>query len=132
MLPEETDGSIVGIGLDLVDCPRFSRLLQRTEQSFRDRVFTVDEWTARENRPDRDPALACCFAAKEALFKAFGTGWRDGLLLNDVTLRQKAGRASLHLTGNTAERARALGAYHIFVSVQYDARLATAFVMLTR
>src|SRR2546430_9147081 len=75
--------SVVGIGVDLVECARIERSLERFGDRFLHRVFTDGEikYSMSMKFPARH--LAARFAAKEAVSKAFGTGigkamgWRD-------------------------------------------------------
>ncbi len=67
---------IVGIGIDIVEPERLSRVLD----SIPERVFTARELAACADRVDRLDALAARFAAKEACLKALGTGLFEGAL----------------------------------------------------
>src|SRR5882724_3586392 len=75
--------SIIGIGIDLVDCVRIEHSIERFGDRFLKRVFT--EGAIAYSQSMKFPArhFAARFAAKEALSKAFGTGignsmgWRD-------------------------------------------------------
>ena len=76
---------IVAHGIDLVDFPRIEDLMKRHEDRFLNRVFTQREQkdaTAVKNRIEK---LAGRFAAKEAVLKLIGTGWRgkDSLSMSD-------------------------------------------------
>lgn len=125
--------SIIGIGLDLVDCLRFARLLPAAEHTFKNRVFTAAEWNDCWNRKKRISALAARFAAKEACLKAFGSGWAQGIALNEVSLQENApgGALGISLTGAADHLARQLGVRHIHVSVNHDHCMAAAIVLLT-
>jgi holo-[acyl-carrier protein] synthase len=96
------------LGHDLVDVPRFARALARHREGFRRRVFTPAEWEACERRPDREAALAVRFAAKEATFKALGSGWGEGAGWREVEV-VGGGRTApaLRLHGRVEARARA-------------------------
>ena len=73
---------ILGVGLDVVAVGRVERsLLHDDVAEFVERVFTAAEHTECEARADRAQALAARFAAKEACFKALGTGWAVGVSL---------------------------------------------------
>ncbi len=76
---------IKGTGIDIVETVRFSQVLQRRGERFLNRIFSSGERAACGNSVHR---LAARFAAKEALFKALGTGlrsfrWREVQVAND-------------------------------------------------
>jgi holo-[acyl-carrier protein] synthase len=112
---------IVGIGVDLVDVPRFVRSIERTP-GLLDRLFAESE----RGLPAR--SLAARFAAKEALIKAFGDAsgfrWHDMQIVSDAD-----GKPSFRLTGQVAETAARLGAAAIHLSMTHDGDSACAFVV---
>ena len=117
------------LGLDLVTVARVRRALESHGDAWRRRVFTAAEWQDAHQGADPAAALALCFAAKEAAFKALGTGWAEGVGWRDVALRtgpQTA--ASLVLTGRYAELAAA-AVLTLTVSVAHSAELALALVL---
>src|SRR5438046_9525843 len=71
-----TPSMIVGIGLDIVEVARWSRVLAKIEAQ----VFTPRELAACAGRVDREDALAARFAAKAACLKALRAGIRQGAL----------------------------------------------------
>ena len=70
---------IVGIGVDIVEVRRLRQALARQGERFLRRVYTPEEQEFCRRRQDPAPFLAVRFAAKEALFKAIGTGWARGV-----------------------------------------------------
>ncbi len=99
------------VGLDLVDVPRFALALARHGEGLGRRVFTPREWAYAATRgADRPSVLAVRFAAKEAVFKALGTGWGRGVGWRDVEVAG-GGRSApaLVLSGRAAQIADALG-----------------------
>ena len=100
---------IVGIGLDVVEVTKVRELLAG-QQTFEERVFTPAERSDCAGRADKAEAFAARFAAKEACFKALGTGWSQGVSFLQVeVLRGDAGAPRLALSGQAAARARARG-----------------------
>ncbi len=124
--------AVLGVGLDLVDVPRMTKELAREGGGFRENVFVADEIAYCEG-PGR-PAVhyAARFAAKEAFFKALGTGWRGaGPTWTEVTVaRNDLGRPDLVLSGEAADAARDLGVASIHLSLTHVASLAAAVVVL--
>jgi holo-[acyl-carrier protein] synthase len=122
---------IVGIGLDVVATARMARSLAEEGEGFAERVFTPGERAACAERADRAQALAARFAAKEACFKALGTGWGDGVSFRQVeVVGLERGRPELRLTGPAAERAQALGVQRAHVTLSHEQDVAAAVVVL--
>jgi len=112
---------IVGIGVDLVDIPRFERSLERTPRLM-ERLFAVAE------RGLRPHSLAARYAAKEALIKALGGS--DGVHWTDIEVASEpSGRPVFSLSGQTADTVagRGIGALHL--SLSHDAGVAIAYVV---
>ncbi|WP_298944412.1 holo-ACP synthase [uncultured Microbacterium sp.] len=112
---------IVGIGVDLVDIPRFERSIERTPRLL-DRLFSPAE------RGLRPHSLAARYAAKEALIKALGGS--DGVHWTDIEVASEpSGKPVFALSGSTAAvvAARRISALHL--SLSHDAGLAAAYVI---
>ena len=122
---------IVGIGLDIVATANVQDLLATHDQRFEERVFTPTERSDCAGRADRADALAARFAAKEACFKALGTGWSQGISFLQVEVRRGDGGApQLALSGEAADRANARGVTRVHVSLTHSAGVAAAAVIL--
>ncbi|MHA6693240.1 holo-ACP synthase [Homoserinimonas sp. A520] len=117
---------IVGIGVDLVDVPRFERAASRTPRLL-DRLFAESE-----QRPDGRTlpvrSLAARFAAKEALIKAIGDS--DGVRWHDIRIISNDLRnPSFELANRVAEVADERGIATFHLSMSHDADLAIAYVI---
>jgi holo-[acyl-carrier protein] synthase len=122
---------IVGIGVDIVEIPRLRRTLERFGDRFTERVFTSEELQYCEARVDPVPHYAARFAAKEALFKALGTGWAKGITWQSVSVRRIAANAPhLALTGEAEKLSNALGAKSVHLSLSHSDNSAIALVIL--
>jgi len=122
---------IVGLGLDVVETAKIAQLLAELEARFEERVFTPAERRDCVERADKAEALAARFAAKEACFKALGTGWSQGVSFLQVEVRRVDGGApTLELSGEAAVRARERGVKHMHVSLSHSAGVAAAAVIL--
>jgi len=112
---------IIGIGVDLVDIPRFERSLERTPRLI-DRLFAPAE---RRLKPH---SLAARYAAKEALIKALGGS--DGVHWTEIEVASEpSGRPVFALSGETATTVAARGISTVHLSLSHDAGLATAYVI---
>ena len=85
---------IVGHGIDLVEVSRIAELLERHGERFLERCFTAAERGYSDaSVKRREEHLAARFAAKEAVLKALGTGWRDGIAWTDIeVVRRPSGQ----------------------------------------
>ena len=120
---------IVGVGVDLVPIERAAALLARHGDRFLARCFGAGEAA----RPGDPTHLAGLLAAKEAAFKALGTGWSDGVGWRDARVaRGGAGEPLLELAGRAAERAGALGVGTCHLSITHAGGVAVAVVVLER
>jgi holo-[acyl-carrier protein] synthase len=121
---------IVRHGIDIVDVPRVQRLVQREGGRFLQRCFTPGERAHGERSLRHVEHLAARFAAKEAAFKALGTGWSDGIAWTDVeVVSGPAGAPSLRVTGRAADVAARLGITAWLVSLSHTRDLAVASVI---
>lgn len=103
--------AIVSHGIDLIEIARLGRMLDDHAERFLERCFTPREVQYAAAAPrKRLERLAGRFAAKEAILKALGTGWRDGIAWTDMEiLPDPRGRPVLTLTGKAAELAGRAG-----------------------
>ena len=124
---------IVGIGLDLVEVERMRDFHRRRGATGLARVFTARELDYCLDHADPAPSLAARFAAKEAFFKAVGTGWGVGGALLEVEVRRAgSGDPDLAISGRAAESLADTGAAHIHVTLTHTAKTAAAVVILER
>lgn len=120
-------GSLVGIGIDSVDIPRFGRVLSR-RPLLMGRLFTMDEQTYASGMADPVPSLAARFAVKEAVMKALGVGL-GAFAWSDVSLdRQGLSAPVLVVTGRAASLASSQGIGGWFVSITHTSLVASAVV----
>lgn len=122
---------IAGIGIDMVNIPRFRELMERRGQAAVARFYTAGE--AERCAAAKSPAesFAARFAAKEAFFKALGTGWGLGGRWTEVEVVSAAsGAPSLRLAGRAAEIAAERGIVRIHLSLTHTDDTAAAFVVL--
>lgn len=120
---------MIGIGVDLVEVPRFREVLARTP-SMVDRLFTKAEQAYAREQRDPTPRLAVRFAAKEAVLKSLGLGL-GGMPLRsiEVTRDTDSGRPSLVLHGRALEVANEHGVGEWKVSLSHTELMAQATVI---
>ena len=96
---------ILGIGNDLCDIRRVEKTLERFGERFLRKVFTSEERRKAYSRAHPARTLAKRFAAKEAMSKALGTGFRYGVHLSSIgVVNAPSGRPTIALTGGAAKR----------------------------
>ena len=118
-------GEIAGLGVDVEQVERVRRACRRHGGRFLRRVFTEAEREYCLAKLDPYPHLAARFAAKEAAFKALGTGWGRGVGWHDVEVRHAGGGApGLVFSGCVAAHTRAL------VSLSHTSEYAVATVII--
>lgn len=80
-------GNVVfGIGTDIIEVERVEQMLARGKE-YLDTIFTQAEVEYCESKVRKAQHFAARFAAKEAVLKALGTGWRDGFAFADIEIR---------------------------------------------
>jgi len=123
---------ILGVGVDLVDVARMETTLrQRWSKRFLSRVFTEEEIAACEASPHTAQCLAARFAAKEALVKALGTGFSQGVRPAQIHVRGgEQGRPWIELSGRALEVAASMNAVAIHVSLTHTRSAACAVVVV--
>ena len=114
-----------GIGVDIVEISRMKSILEKTP-AFARRVFT-DEERAYCDASSRPAAhYASRFASREAVLKALGTGFSQGVGRKDVSVtRDKLGKPKA-LSGRALEIAQELGIVEVALSITLTGDLAVA------
>src|SRR5437870_8787714 len=123
--------SVLGIGVDLVECARIQRSIDRFGDRFLHRVFTDGEieYSMSMKFPARH--LAARFAAKEAVSKAFGTGIGKAMGWRDIDVRKKpSGEPFLVFSGNAEELAKKRGITAALITLSHTEQHAMASVVL--
>ena len=121
---------VVGTGVDIAETARLEQALERHGDRFANRVFTQAEIAYCEQSKNRGERYAARFAAKEAAFKALGTGWGAGVRWLDVEVtHQPSGKPELVLTGRAEEVARELRISRVAVSISHSDRYVVALVI---
>ena len=119
--------SIFGQGLDLVEVARISDMIRRHGEHFLRRCFTPAEREYCRRFHDAAPHFAGRFAAKEAIVKALGTGFRGKISWTDMEiLPDEQGKPVLALTGHTQQITARLHIAHWHISISHTRQLALA------
>jgi holo-[acyl-carrier protein] synthase len=128
---------IVGSGIDVIEIARIDRALSRRGERFVRRVFARGEIATCRRFERPSPHFALRFAVKEAVMKALGTGWGNGVRWVDIeTVEQPVdahrSRLALQIHGRAGEIADELGVAHRHLSVSRTRSHAIAAVIFER
>ena len=90
---------INGIGVDIVENNRLKKLIKNKQ--FISRIFSQKEIDKSKKIKNKTNYFSKRFAAKEALSKAIGTGFRKGLNFKDISIiNDKYGKPNYELNSN--------------------------------
>jgi len=124
---------IAGIGADIVEIARVTRLLERYGDRFAKRVLGPREWDEYRTTVSRDRYLASRFAAKEAFGKALGTGIRNPVLLTSIGIsHDPLGRPVLELAPDLQALTASRGITAQHITLTHERSMACAVVVLER
>jgi len=122
---------ILGTGLDIVEVDRVREMCSKWDGKFEERIFTRRELAYCKRKKQTYQSLAARFAAKEALFKALGTGWSFSMCWKDVEItNDKLGKPNVILSGKTQKIAEGMGVKKAMVSLSHTKQYAVANVIL--
>jgi holo-[acyl-carrier protein] synthase len=132
---------ILGCGIDLVEVARFEReLVRRRPEDHHglwrdfdgfDDILTPSEIANCQARRRPVTGCAAAFAAKEACFKALGTGKVGAMSWHDVEIGREYNKDTVRLGGETAAVARRLGVDEIHLSLARTRAQVVAYVVMT-
>jgi len=124
---------IFGIGTDIVRISRIQQCLDRYGDRFAKRILAGQELADFQCTLHPARFLARRFAAKEAVVKAYGTGFTRGMTFQQIAIGHNgAGKPLLLLTGRALELQHELGIGETFISISDEQEYAVAFVTLLK
>ena len=122
---------IHGIGIDIVEVARIQEASHRWGARFEQRVYTHQELTYCGDAFSRYWRLAARFAAKEATFKALGTGLTTGMRWQDVEIQANTlGKPEIVFHGEVQRYADEQNISAVYVSMSHTNAYAVAQVTL--
>jgi holo-[acyl-carrier protein] synthase len=118
---------IFGIGIDVVENARVADDIQRHGDRFIQKIYQTSEAEYCRTMKNPAPHFAARFAAKEAVSKAFGTGFAGQFSWKDIEVRRKAtGEPFVVLHDGAAELAKRLGIASVLISLSHSRDYAVA------
>ena len=118
---------VQGIGVDIVKLERVEAVHRRFGDRFARKVLSAEELSVGAVTSS---FIAKRFAAKEAIAKALGTGFRGGITMPSITINKNSlNKPEVALTGAAAERLRVMGAQQVWVSIADEVDSVIAFAI---
>ena len=119
---------IEGIGIDIVEIPRFQRTIDAWGDLFLRKIFTEKELRYAQSKRHHTQHIAARFAVKEAVAKALAKGWGGGFRWKDVEVENNdAGKPSVVLYGELRELLRKR---NVQVSISHSDNVVIAFALI--
>tara|TARA_B110000196_G_scaffold146027_1_gene126423 strand:- start:509 stop:898 length:390 start_codon:yes stop_codon:yes gene_type:complete len=127
---------IIGIGQDICDVERIESTIIKFGERFKKRIYSEREINKSESRRNSIDSYARRFAAKEAVSKALGTGFRKGVFYRDIeVINLKSGKPTIELKGGALDQFRLITSNNknasIEISLTDDKKLALAIVIIS-
>jgi holo-[acyl-carrier protein] synthase len=121
---------ILGIGTDIVECPRIGRMIEHHGELFLRRVYTEREIRYCHSRKHAIEHFAGRWAAKEAIVKAMGTVWSRGLSWTEIEVRDgDLERPHVRMCGAARDTALSRGIGDILITIAHCRTYATAYAI---
>ena len=121
---------ILGLGIDIVDIKRMKKTLSgKAGARFIENTFTKNEIACASC--ENISKFATSFAAKEAVYKAFGTGWIEGKDV-EVLRSKEEGTPSIRLHGEIEKIAKKRKIKKVLVSLSFTEENAIAVAILCK
>ena len=123
---------IFGTGIDIIEVDRVAKQIAENN-GFKEKIFTEKEIEYCESKKNKAQHYAARFAAKEAFFKAIGTGWRNGMAFNEIEiLNNELGKPEVVLHGKTKEFSKKQLINNIHVSLSHIEKFVNAIIILEK
>lgn len=105
-------------------------MIERHGELFINRVYTQHEIRYCQSRRQATQHFAGRWAAKEAILKTIGTGWKRGISWRDIEVRNEGGgKPVVGIRGGVREIVEQLGVHEIVVSISHCRSHAIAYAM---
>lgn len=124
---------IFGVGIDIVQADRITSVFRKYGEQFARRILMPEEIAlfAGHKRPER--FLAMRFAAKEAVVKAMGTGFANGMWVRDTgVIPDRFGRPEIIFSARGRKKCGELGIADGHLTLSDEAGLVVAVAILMK
>ncbi len=125
---------ILGVGVDITPVARMERILAGPQrQSFLERLFSTAEIEYGVNSSKPAEKFAGMFAAKEAVVKALGTGFSEGIHPGRIYIHKTSrGVPTVTFSPEALETIKLMGVGSIFLSISHSGSMACAYVVIEK
>jgi holo-[acyl-carrier protein] synthase len=121
---------ILGIGTDIIECPRIGKMIEQHGELFLRRVYTEREIRYCQSRKHAIEHFAGQWAAKQAILKAIGSRWSRRIVWTDLEVRNSfSGEPRVLVCGGAKEVAVQRGIGDILISIAHCRTYATAYAL---
>jgi holo-[acyl-carrier protein] synthase len=125
------EGSVLGVGVDLIEVSRIADMLERHGERFLKRVYTEQELKYCMGMKYPQKHLAARFAAKEAVSKCFGTGIGSELSWKSISVINGAnGEPNICFDEKGTKLLSQKGGEAVLISLSHTESMAVAFAVL--
>lgn len=124
---------IAGFGVDIIEVKRIRSSIRKWGRAFLDKIYTKRELDYCKSKGAPEQHLAARFAAKEAVYKAFGGDGKTPIAWTDVEiLNEKNGKPKVILRGNAKKLKQSRGITNVEVSLSHTKNYAVGNCILLR
>jgi len=125
---------IVGVGVDIIENSRINRLI--SNKKFINRVFSKSEIIKSKRIKKKSLYFAKRFSAKEAFVKSLGSGLRNGINFNDISIvNDKLGKPSFSVNKKInmlIKKKHKTNSFNFFLSISDEKKYSIAFVIFQK
>ncbi len=124
---------IIGTGIDIVEISRIKNASLKWKDAFLKRIFTDKEIAYSKERSSSYQHLAARFAAKEAVLKAFGSGWNKRTEWTDIEVwNEESGKPKVELHNHIKQLKNKKKVKDIIISLSHTRTYAVASAILVK
>lgn len=127
--------NVIGLGTDIVNINRIKKIYSKYGNHFLNKILTESEkkFEKTSSKSKKISTLAKRFAAKEAISKAIGYGFSNGVHFKDIEIyNDKSGKPFANLNGKAKSIVKKISRkYNIFLSLSDDKPWAVATALIT-
>tara|TARA_B100000941_G_scaffold67967_1_gene45595 strand:- start:1069 stop:1458 length:390 start_codon:yes stop_codon:yes gene_type:complete len=123
---------IYGVGVDIIENSRIKKLIKK--KIFLRRIFSKAELKITKTKNNKISFLAKRFSAKEAFVKSLGSGFRNNLCFNDITiLNDKKGKPYFKFNQKIKKilkKKYRLTKFKVYLSLSDEKKYSISYVVL--
>ncbi len=127
--------NVIGLGTDIVNINRIKKIYSKYGNQFLNKILTESEKKSEKklSRFKNVSTIAKRFAAKEAISKAIGYGFSNGIRFKDIEIyNDESGKPYANLNGKAKTIVNKISKkYNIFLTLSDDKPWAVATALIT-